>query len=111
MVVLFGYGDYAGHDRTKKNRRSVICGLLAILTTRYKKPHYRGFLDSAPGGKPVAVKATSGALYFLEHLEDALGCAHEKALERLAKALAFQGIATVPFDFCHHDLRSLLKDT
>jgi hypothetical protein len=109
MVVLFGYGDYAGHDRTKKNRRSVICGLLAILTTRYKKPHYRGFLDSAPGGKPVAVKAASGALYFLEHLEHAFGRTHKKTLECLAQALALEGIATVPLDFCHDDLRSSRK--
>src|SRR5690606_22353335 len=48
-----------------------------------------------------------GALYFFQHLENAFGRAHEKALECLAQATAFKGVATRTFDFCHDDLRSL----
>ncbi|WP_167382413.1 hypothetical protein [Bordetella genomosp. 6] len=45
------------------------------------------------------------ALDLFQHLENALGRLHEKTLESLAQATAFQGVATHAFAFGHDDLQ------
>src|SRR5258708_19325019 len=60
-----------------------------------------------PLQRPPRWPATACSVFLdgLEHLEDALGSAVEKTLERLRQAAALQGVATDSFAFGHETSR------
>src|SRR5258708_20381645 len=60
-----------------------------------------------PLNRPPRWPATACSVFLdgLEHLEDALGSAVEKTLERLRQAAALQGVATDSFAFGHETSR------